>query len=251
MELNKGNPGRPSNVSAFTLVELLVVIAVVTMLIALLLPAIKDAKESARRVQCLSNQRQIALAIFAYANDQKGIAPPIGPPWTYAWTWIPYWWHLDLCYEPLTYYGVNYSLLECPSSEFAKGGYVDTPFRLSAQLYLPGLPEYGAIWYDSDPSAASLEIGKDLNKLLVTDVNLWDRGERRLVSNHSGGNILNVTLEDMVQHKFIKGGNRVYADGHGLWVTPRIMGKDEGPITADYTRSRYSHSTFLVRPYWW
>ena len=70
---------------AFTLVELLVVIGIITVLIAILLPALTAAQERARRIKCASNLRQIDLALRVYAQDNKGRYPrgrydaPSGP----------------------------------------------------------------------------------------------------------------------------------------------------------------------------
>ena len=60
----------------FTLIELLVVISIVALLIGILLPALKKAKESARRAQCLSNIRQITNGLHVYANEWGGRFPP-------------------------------------------------------------------------------------------------------------------------------------------------------------------------------
>ena len=59
----------------FTLIELLVVISIIALLIGLLLPALKKAKESARRAICLSNLRQVMNGLHVYANEFDGRFP--------------------------------------------------------------------------------------------------------------------------------------------------------------------------------
>jgi prepilin-type N-terminal cleavage/methylation domain-containing protein len=71
-----------SGLRAFTLVELLVVIGIIALLVAILMPALRRAREQAHGVACSSNQRQIMMAFLMFANEHKGHLP--GNWWDYA-----------------------------------------------------------------------------------------------------------------------------------------------------------------------
>ena len=83
---------RREQLRAFTLVELLVVIGIIAVLISILLSAVNNARKSATTVQCMSNMRQIGVAMLAYQSENRSGTMPVyvdpgHPYWPTGWFW--------------------------------------------------------------------------------------------------------------------------------------------------------------------
>jgi len=97
----------------FSLIELLVVTAIIAMLASMLLPALAKAREVARKAKCISNLRQIGMALHMYAEDNGEYFPHVhqGPTYTdTAMTSSQEWWEF---LEP--YSNGIYDYMKCPS----------------------------------------------------------------------------------------------------------------------------------------
>jgi prepilin-type N-terminal cleavage/methylation domain-containing protein len=145
---------------AFTLIELLVVIVVIGILAALLLPALSRAREKARMAGCISNLRNIGMAITMYSDDYDGFLPPLSDGNNVTWDT-----------KILPYLSKSKGVFLCPSDPWpradptrnartyaANGGAFYPPY--SAQ----DLPFGG---FGSDPIHTVVDIGANTNRLIL------------------------------------------------------------------------------------
>jgi len=160
---------------------------------------------------------------------------------------------------------VNYGLIErdffCPADptypvntkSLDGAAYVASNILLLAGLYEDTLDltskAMNSYWMDSNPSAAHRRLEDAPQKIMLSDYNFWATWNGgTFYSNHGGGEVLGPV--DMSVN-LIKGGNRIYADGHGEWVNPDVMGKNFSPVSMDPFDSHFSHMSGALRPYWW
>ena len=144
---------------AFTLIELLVVIAIIAILAALLLPALSKAKESARTAKCVSNVRQMALAVVLYTGDH-GYYPPgryVGGQYETRIAWY------DALIPYMGKWTNHNTAMKCPSYKFKWADFLrtDVPAQLGVGSYgYNGDSRVGLSWVPS-PQSMQLPIRKE------------------------------------------------------------------------------------------
>jgi prepilin-type N-terminal cleavage/methylation domain-containing protein len=146
MKINRRQP------PGFTIVELLVVISIIAILVALLLPALQQGREAARRTHCENNFKQYGLALLAYHNANKSF--PIGNMGPLPPTYYKSWWGfqsrvLPFLEEQNIYQYINYNYPgDCFQACNALSPDQDPGNHAPSVDMCPDDPNAGRIWFD-------------------------------------------------------------------------------------------------------
>jgi prepilin-type N-terminal cleavage/methylation domain-containing protein/prepilin-type processing-associated H-X9-DG protein len=235
----------------FTLIELLVVIAIIALLAAILFPVFARARENARRISCLSNQKQIGLAFMQYSQDYDERLPPYTgndqvSRSDYAGL-AQYGWAVLL--DP---YAKSVQVFQCPSDKVkpgigTSGNYSDYVYNYNIGV-TPGVITVGGVQIQPSKSVKLAEFSHVSNTIMTWDAttiyspygtSFWYMDEytfKTYAVDAPGGHPVYDGHADSVR-RHLEGANYVFADGHAKWIKPSQLASSYNatPNGSNYT----------------
>lgn len=228
----------------FTLIELLVTMAVIALLIAIMMPAITEARASARRVVCATHQKQMGLAAHNYAAKHRQDLPPGAPTSTFA---------PSLFYQPATGfdlresfepYVTSFAAWKCPSVGDAP--LIDDPGNTRFACYgtygyFPGRtsPDFGT----GQAIPINLDQTADPARTVLLQDTLREGTFGTYEYNHGVGTTITIGASNpsmiILAGDAPRGANITYYDGHVAWSSPEAMAP-VGPIVTGNANQYWS-----------
>lgn len=206
---HKPQKTHPVTHCGFTLIELLVVVAIISLLAAILFPVFARARENARRTSCISNGKQIGLALMMYAQDYDDNLPLyyFTGSVSYSWNW------------PVMPYIKNDQVFICPSAT-AQPNYWCGPTYIS--YWSSGSWGYnGYLGISTAVSLASVQSASDT--IVISEITRNIDSSIYYVptewSSSKGGLCgIGTTKGDQAAFRHFDGTTSVFMDGHVKWM---------------------------------
>jgi prepilin-type N-terminal cleavage/methylation domain-containing protein len=191
---------------AFTLIEVLVVIAIIGILAALLVPALGQAKKAALRTKCIDHERQLFLAARMFADDHDGWLPARGLGGDDRW---------PAAFRP--YVGNNTGIYYCPASRDTVEQNAD-PYSNTHNNSGYIINGFNDVIPYNTPNSVMIDSLPNPSETILFGEELDGNGEfyMDLVENNQN------TILDYTRHNI--GACYTFADGHGEWIaSPRTV----------------------------
>ncbi len=193
--------------AGFTLIELLVVIAIIAILAAILFPVFARAREKARQTSCLSNLKQIGLAVEMYKQDYDS-------RYFHGWP-SPSWSSVIHMINP---YMKNYQLWMCPSQDASTACSCGYPGDTGDPSYIPASYAFNPYctvgWYANMQGKKETSIEAPAQVILCADGRRsWIHFSAWCYGNGQGGRSCDPSIANIHNG----GANCAYMDGHAKW----------------------------------